>query len=148
MLNKKDEQSGEILTWLGKDSQFEGRLSLKHSLRIDGKLKGRLDTTDSLTVGRGGEIEGEEIRVKNAVIGGTVIGKIVASGKITLEASSIFRGEMNTKKLVIHDGAVFEGRCSMSDEISPNTASGPTLPRPTAFKPVETEISKPQKNTN
>ena len=115
MLNKKEEQTGEILTWLGKDSYFEGKLNLKHSLRIDGKMKGRLETTESLTVGRDGEINGDEINVKNAVIGGTVIGKITASGKVTLEANSVFRGEMKTKKLVIHDGAVFEGQCQMSD---------------------------------
>ena len=115
MLNKKNEQTGEILTWLGKDSSFEGKLVLKHSLRIDGKLKGTLDTTESLTVGRDGELQGEEIKVKNAVIGGTVIGNVTASGKVTLEANSIFKGEMRTQKLVIHDGAVFEGRCSMSE---------------------------------
>jgi cytoskeletal protein CcmA (bactofilin family) len=123
MLAKKDEQTGEILTWLGKDSYFEGKLALKHSLRIDGKIKGRLETTESLTVGREGEIQGDEIKVKNAVIGGTVIGNIVATGKITLEANSVFRGEMKTKKLVIHDGAVFEGHCSMSDSTSPGTSS-------------------------
>lgn len=116
MINKKEEQTGEILTWLGKDSFFEGKLNVKHSLRIDGKLKGRLETTESLTVGRDGEINGDEINVKNAVIGGTVIGKIVATGKVTLEANSVFRGEMKTKKLVIHDGAIFEGNCSMSDK--------------------------------
>lgn len=115
MLAKKDEQTGEILSWLGKDSYFEGKLTLKHSLRIDGKVKGRVETTESLTVGREGEIQGDEIKVKNAVIGGTVIGNIIATGKITLEANSVFRGEMKTKKLVIHDGAVFEGHCSMSD---------------------------------
>jgi cytoskeletal protein CcmA (bactofilin family) len=141
MLNKKEEQTGEILTWLGKDSYFEGKLSLKHSLRIDGKLKGRLETTESLTVGRDGEINGDEIDVKNAVIGGTVIGKIVATGKVTLEANSVFRGEMRTKKLVIHDGAIFEGQCSMSD-------------KPMSDKPVESTGSgfgagiKPQTSFN
>ncbi|MBN2092730.1 polymer-forming cytoskeletal protein [candidate division KSB1 bacterium] len=123
MLAKKDEQTGEILTWLGKDSYFEGKLTLKHSLRIDGKVKGRVETTDSLTIGRDGEIQGDEIKVKNAVIGGTVIGNITATGKITLEANSVFRGEMKTKKLVIHDGAVFEGHCSMSDSTNPGTPS-------------------------
>ncbi|MBN2091263.1 polymer-forming cytoskeletal protein, partial [candidate division KSB1 bacterium] len=49
-------------------------------------------------------------------IGGMVIGNITATGKVTLEANSIFKGEMRTQKLVIHDGAVFEGRCSMSEQ--------------------------------
>jgi len=149
MLNKKDEQTGEILTWLGKESVFEGKLILKHSLRIDGKLKGTLETTESLTIGRGGELDGEEIKVKNAVIGGTVIGRIIATGKITLEANSIFRGEMKTKKLVIHDGAVFEGRCSMSDqpvEFPKRTPEGINTPqRPLEINPLENEPDKKSK---
>ncbi len=140
MLAKKDEQTGEILTWLGKDSYFEGKLTLKHSLRIDGKIKGRLETTESLTVGREGEIQGDEVKVKNAVIGGTIIGNIVATGKITLEANSVFRGEMKTKKLVIHDGAIFEGHCSMSD--STNQGTSPVMNPAINFNPSQSTQEK------
>jgi cytoskeletal protein CcmA (bactofilin family) len=140
MLAKKDEQTGEILTWLGKDSYFEGKLTLKHSLRIDGKIKGRLETTESLTVGREGEIQGDEVKVKNAVIGGTIIGNIVATGKITLEANSVFRGEMKTKKLVIHDGAIFEGHCSMSD--STNQGTSPVMNPAINFNPSQATQEK------
>lgn len=145
MLNKKEEQTGEILTWLGKDSYFEGKLNLKHSLRIDGKMKGRLETTESLTVGRDGELNGDEIKVKNAVIGGTVIGKITATGKVTLEANSVFRGEMKTKKLVIHDGAIFEGQCSMSDKPSNFPGSNFGSPSQSSFNIAEKNSGKKSK---
>lgn len=122
MLGKKEmndtERKGELNTIIGKGSELQGSLTVQHSLRIDGKVKGNLTADDSLVVGRDGFVEGD-IRVKNAVIGGRVEGNIRAEGKVVLEANSFFRGEMRTAKLVIDEGAIFEGKCSMSEENQP-----------------------------
>jgi cytoskeletal protein CcmA (bactofilin family) len=119
MLGKKDEQdigkSGNLNTIVGKGSSFEGTLKVEQSLRVDGRVKGHISTTDSLVIGKEGEIEGE-INTKNAVIGGRVRAKVNASGKVVLESKAIFIGEMKTARLVIDDGAVFEGRCSMQKD--------------------------------
>jgi cytoskeletal protein CcmA (bactofilin family) len=45
-----------------------------------------------------------------------VKGKVFASGKVVLEAKSTFHGELKTSKLVIDEGALFEGVCSMTDD--------------------------------
>ncbi|MCI0494135.1 polymer-forming cytoskeletal protein [candidate division KSB1 bacterium] len=119
MLGKKEEQalgrSGELNTIIGKGSSLEGTLKVENSIRVDGKIKGHITTTDSLVIGKEGEIEGEII-AKNAVIGGQVRGKINATGKIVLESKAFFHGEMKTSRLVIDDGAVFDGRCSMQKD--------------------------------
>jgi cytoskeletal protein CcmA (bactofilin family) len=119
MLGKKDmddfEKTGDLNTIIGKGSVVEGTLKVQSSLRVDGRIKGQVTTTDSLVIGKEGEIEGE-IRVKNAIVGGRIKGKIFASGKVVLEAKSTFHGELKTSKLVIDEGAVFEGVCSMSDD--------------------------------
>jgi cytoskeletal protein CcmA (bactofilin family) len=54
--------------------------------------------------------------VKNAIVGGKIKGKIFASGKVVLESKSSFHGELKTSKLVIDEGAIFEGVCSMTDD--------------------------------
>lgn len=119
MLGKKEmedfEKSGDLNTLIGKGSVVEGSVNVQSSMRIDGRLKGKISTTDSIVIGQQGEIEGEA-KVKNAVVGGKFKGKIYATGKIVLEAKSTFHGEMKTSKLVIHEGAIFEGVCSMSDD--------------------------------
>jgi cytoskeletal protein CcmA (bactofilin family) len=119
MMAKRDDidtgRSGNLNTILGKGSSFEGTLKVEQSLRIDGKVKGHVSTTDSLVIGKEGEIEGEII-AKNAVIGGKVRAKINATGKVVLESSAFFIGELKTVRLVIDDGAVFEGRCSMQKD--------------------------------
>ncbi len=121
MLSRKDPNetdrggSGELNTIIGRGSVIEGTVTVQSSLRVDGKIIGTVNVADSLIVGKDGEIEGE-VRVKNAVIGGKVKNKIIASGKVVLEAKSIVYGEIKTSRLVIDEGAIFEGRCMMSEE--------------------------------
>jgi cytoskeletal protein CcmA (bactofilin family) len=61
MLGKKDEQeigkTGNLNTIIGKGSSFEGTLKVEQSLRVDGRIKGQISTTDSLVIGKEGEIE-------------------------------------------------------------------------------------------
>ncbi|MDZ7267922.1 MAG: polymer-forming cytoskeletal protein [candidate division KSB1 bacterium] len=120
MLTRKDNaeaerSSGELNTIIGRGSVFEGTLTVQSSLRVDGKVVGNVQVSDALIVGKEGEIEGE-VRVRNAIIGGRVRNRILASGKVVLEAKSVVHGEVKTSRLVIDEGAIFEGRCTMSDD--------------------------------
>jgi cytoskeletal protein CcmA (bactofilin family) len=132
MLGKKDmddfDKSGDLNTIIGKGSVVEGTVKVQSSLRVDGRIKGQVSTTDSLVIGKEGEIEGE-VRVKHAIVGGRIKGKIFASGKVVLESKSAFHGELKTSKLVIEEGAIFEGVCSMTDDgkmlALPEGATGP-----------------------
>ncbi len=118
MLGRKDmedfDKSGDLNTIIGKGSVIEGNIKVQNSMRVDGRVKGQILASDSIVVGKEGDIEGE-LRVKNIIIGGRVKGKIFASGKVVLEARSVFQGELKTSKLVIDDGATFDGTCSMTE---------------------------------
>jgi cytoskeletal protein CcmA (bactofilin family) len=124
MLKSKENASmdrmGDLNTLIGKGSVFEGNLNVQHSLRIDGKLIGNIKSSDSIIVGKEGEVDGE-VDVKNAVIGGKIKGKVIASGKITLESTSTFNGQLIAGKLVIDEGAVFDGTSQMGDSTSKST---------------------------
>ena len=108
-------KAGELNTIVGKGTSIEGSMSVQHSLRVDGRINGNVSTTESIVVGKDGEIKGE-LSVGNAVIGGKVEGKIEANGKVVLESKSSFRGEMKTTKLVIDEGAFFDGNCVMDEK--------------------------------
>lgn len=116
MLGKKDSEaiktSGELNTIIGKGSSFEGTLNVQSTIRVDGRVKGKITASDSLVVGKEGDIDGE-VHVRNAILGGKVFGKLNVAGKVVLEAKAVFNGELKTSKLVIDEGAVFEGSCSM-----------------------------------
>ncbi|MCH7756173.1 polymer-forming cytoskeletal protein [candidate division KSB1 bacterium] len=118
MLGKRNEDfnsSGNLNTIIGKGSSIDGTLKVDSTLRVDGRIKGNVTTSDSLVIGKDGAINGDVV-VRNAIIGGKLKGKLTASGKVVLEAKSEFKGELKTTKLVIDEGAVFEGNCSMSAE--------------------------------
>ena len=116
MLGKKEvdelDRSGDLNTFIGKGTYFEGTVKVQSSIRVDGQIKGRITTSDTLIVGKEGEVDGE-VSAKNAIIGGKVRGKIHATGRVMLEAQSLFQGELQTAKLVINEGAFFDGVCSM-----------------------------------
>lgn len=116
---KKDAEDmgkgGELSTIIGRGSVIEGSVTVVNSLRVDGRINGNVVTPESLVVGKDGEIKGE-ISVGNAVIGGRVEGKILAKGKVVLEAKASFRGELRTTKLVIDEGAFFDGSCHMTEQ--------------------------------
>lgn len=140
------DQMGDLNTLIGKGTVFEGNLSVQHSLRIDGKLVGNLKSSDSIIVGKEGIIEGE-IDVKNAVIGGTVKGKIVASGKVTLESTAVLVGKMKATKLVIAEGAVFDGNSQMKGtKIEPNLHFTSPKPNERLTKETAKEPIKAQQN--
>ncbi|MCI0698561.1 polymer-forming cytoskeletal protein [candidate division KSB1 bacterium] len=102
--------NGEINTVIGRGSVIEGTFTVQNSVRIDGKVHGPVEVGGLLILGSGGEIDGE-VRVRDAIIGGTIKNKILASGRVTLEPKSIVQGDVNTSRLVIEEGATFEGKC-------------------------------------
>ena len=125
MLGKKDvvetDRSGELNTVIGKGSVIEGLLTVQSSLRVDGRVQGQVQASDSLVVGKDGEIEGE-IKARNVIIGGRVKNRILATGKVVLEAHAVVHGEVKTSKLVIDEGAIFDGNCAMSENGRPLAA--------------------------
>jgi len=115
---KNGERPGELNTILGKGSVFVGNITVEHSLRIDGRVKGDVIAGDTLVVGTDGEINGN-IKIKNLVLGGKIIGGVSAPGRTVLESKAELHGELRTGKLVIDEGAVFDGKCSMTDIEAP-----------------------------
>ncbi len=109
------ESNGKTLnTIIGKGSIVEGTLNITNSVKVDGVIKGKLNCAETLILSRDGVIEAE-VNVKNAVIGGKIIGNIKAEGKVELEAHSSVRGDLIVKQIIINDGATFHGNCNMTD---------------------------------
>jgi cytoskeletal protein CcmA (bactofilin family) len=99
-------------TIIGEGTILEGTITVPHSVRIDGTLKGKLETSETLTVGNSGRIEADII-AKSAIIGGNVRGNLSVEDRVELEANSSLIGDLKTRDLVINEGATFHGNCSM-----------------------------------
>ncbi len=110
-----------IKTVIGVNTVMEGSVKTEESIRLDGTLKGELHASGMLVIGPSGKVEAEIIRVRDAVIGGEVTGKLEATGSVKLEASAVFSGDIAARSIVVEEGAIIKGKCAAGDENESST---------------------------
>jgi cytoskeletal protein CcmA (bactofilin family) len=111
-----------LLTMIGEGAVFEGVLTVPHSIRIDGTLKGKLETSETVTIGASGMVEADII-ARNAIVGGTIVGNVTVSERVELESHASLTGDLKTKTLVINEGAAFKGKSVMGNGASGTSAA-------------------------
>jgi len=99
-------------TVIGAGTIIEGTMKVEHDVRVDGTIKGKISIQGDLIVGKTGVIEAD-VEVHSTKVGGKVIGNLNAKERIELEQNASVFGDIRTKDLIINEGAVFQGNCSM-----------------------------------
>ena len=102
----------EINAFLGKDSEFEGKLSFKGSVRIDGRFKGEVFSEGTLIVGESAVIE-SDIHVSHIIISGEIRGNVIADNRIEIHSPGKVFGNIQAPIVVIEEGVIFDGNCIM-----------------------------------
>ena len=98
--------------FIDKDTEFNGELRFSDSLRIDGTLRGKVMSGQNLIVGETGDVDAD-IVVRHISINGRVKGNVTAKERAEIFANGRFTGKLVTPKLVIEEGAFFQGTCQM-----------------------------------
>jgi len=121
--------AGGLTAFIDQGSEFEGKLSFRDTVRIDGRFRGEITSENTLIVGESGEIEAT-IRSNTIAISGHVTGDVVATTKVVLHKTAVVEGDVTTPTAVIEEGAVLNGRLSMSakGEPKPNAANLKAVP--------------------
>jgi cytoskeletal protein CcmA (bactofilin family) len=119
-------KSDEINAFLGKDTEFEGKLSFSGTVRIDGHFKGEINSDSTLIVGETAVIEAE-VRVSYVVISGEIRGNVLAGKRVEIHAPGKVFGNICAPTVVMDEGVVFEGSCSMQEVTTPEE-NKPTEP--------------------
>lgn len=104
--------SGGLSAFIDQGSEFEGKLSFKDTVRIDGRFTGEISSENTLIVGETGEIHAT-IRSKIVAVSGSVTGDIVAGTKVVLHKTACVHGNIETGSLVVEDGAEIDGQIKM-----------------------------------
>lgn len=104
------------MTIIAKGAEVNGSMDVEGNVRVDGTVHGDVRATEGVEVGKSGRIVGSAIESKTAVIHGYVESRLVVSQHILLGGKSILVGDLQTKTLVIEEGAVFHGNSAMADE--------------------------------
>jgi len=117
----------QINAFLGKDTEFEGKLSFVGAVRMDCRFKGEILSGGTLIVGESAVIE-SDVHVSQIVISGAVRGNIEAD-RVEIRAPGKVIGNIRSPVLVIEEGVIFDGSCQMQSqqEASSNDSPGMDL---------------------
>lgn len=110
---------------LGYGTKISGKLHFEGSVRIDGDLDGEIDSKE-ITIGESAVVTAQ-IRADSIVVGGKVKGEINATQRIEIRATAKITGNITAPKLIIQEGAIFEGRCSSTRNDSDSDQEVPRL---------------------
>jgi cytoskeletal protein CcmA (bactofilin family) len=110
----------EANTTIGEESFFQGRFAIRGNLRIDGRFEGEALIVDQLQIGPKAKVK-TNIMATIVVVEGVIVGNIAASRRILLLSTARVLGDIKTPELVIQDGVVLEGRCTISHTHLENT---------------------------
>lgn len=104
---------------LDMDASMQGNLTFKDpvKLRINGYFEGSLNTKGTLTIGEGAQVKatitGDEI-----IIAGKVEGNVTARRLLRLISPARLIGEINTRTLIVSEGAFLHGNCRMLEDVN------------------------------
>ena len=130
MLKIKGFAAEELNGFLDEGTEFSGELRFRDVLRVDGRVKGRIVSDNTLIIGEAGQVDAE-IDCGVVSIRGRVSGQVHGRQRIELLAGCRVQATLVSPKLVIEDGAFFQGDCRMGGP--PEAAARP--PRPSGEEP-------------
>jgi cytoskeletal protein CcmA (bactofilin family) len=114
---------GNLTAFIDQGSEFEGKLSFKDTVRIDGTFSGEITSENTLIVGESGQIHAT-IQSICVVISGLVEGDINASESIVLHKTAVVKGDLDAPIVVMEEGAQLNGNVRMGKSSSSSATSG------------------------
>ena len=101
-----------VHTMVGSDAQINGPVNLREGIIVYGEVNGDITTEGPVRIAQNGtvigNITGSDIRA-----GGNVVGNLVSDGQVVLGKKCVLKGDIIYRKLLIEDGAHFEGKCDL-----------------------------------
>jgi cytoskeletal protein CcmA (bactofilin family) len=104
--------NGQASAFLGRGTRVSGKITFEGPARIEGQVEGEVVASDSLLVGETAVLNAQ-LSGSTVVIHGKVTGDINATKRLEIRAPGRVYGNVTTPSLIIEEGVVFEGHCSM-----------------------------------
>jgi cytoskeletal protein CcmA (bactofilin family) len=105
----------EYPTTLGPDASFKGELSFDKGMRLMGKFDGKINTPGRLHIAKEAKMQAD-VDAGSIIVEGDVNGNLSASDRIELKQSAHYEGDLRASKLVVDEGAVFNGHVSVGPD--------------------------------
>lgn len=130
--------------FLGKGSQVTGKVVLAGTGRIEGKIEGEVAAQETLVIGESAVLNAQ-VSGETIVIHGKVTGDVTARQKLELRTGCKVTGNISAPRLVVEEGATFEGQCSMG---SPEAKLGEKPDVSVLLRDAKKDAPRPQQQPN
>jgi cytoskeletal protein CcmA (bactofilin family) len=118
---RNDSPSPEAgLSVIASGMKIVGDIESTGVVKIEGIVEGAIRGARQLLLGRQGTVHGD-IRAHEVVIGGNVIGTIVAEERVEIQGTSKVQGDIHTKSIVVLEGGVINGTVRMGETLVQDT---------------------------
>lgn len=125
---------------IGQSISFKGEIHSDEDFLVDGLVEGSISVPKhAVVIGSGSKVHAT-IEANSVLIRGHVEGKINASEKVEISNTGRFKGDLITRRLEIHDGAVFVGSSAVHQ-----AKPAPPAAAPPPEKKAEAELKPPAK---
>ena len=131
--DKQEEELSNARNIIGKGTKVNGDLETFGNIRIEGKMIGNLTTKSKLIISNSSEVGGN-VTAQNADVEGIINGNIEVSEILCLKTTAVINGDISTNKLIVEDGAVFNGDCKMGVAMKEIKISETQQQKPVIFK--------------
>jgi cytoskeletal protein CcmA (bactofilin family) len=108
-------QFSDIGAYLGPGTKDNGKLLFEGATTVEGEIEGEIMVHGEVTIGENATIKGK-IAATSVLVRGKVMANIQADKKIEIQPPGTVMGDVVTQSLVIGDGAILEGHCSIRKE--------------------------------
>lgn len=100
------------IAYLGSDTVYEGKLTFKGTVRIEGRFTGDIISEGTLNVGKDAQVRGN-LAVGELLLSGHFSGEVTVKSRTVIYSSGVLEGNLHTPVLLTEEGAIIEGQVSM-----------------------------------
>ena len=112
-----EDSTSKAINLVGSGTTIKGVLTTESDIRVDGRIEGDIHTYTKIVLGKGGVIDGN-LYCESADLSGQISGNVYCKELMKLQATTQVDGDILTKRLVVEKGAVFNGQCTMQDQVT------------------------------
>jgi len=99
-------------TVIGEGLSVEGDITSDEEVVVQGNLRGKLTSSDAVSIGSGGVVQAD-IAGQSVSIAGQVTGDVSAPERVDIQAGGRLVGDVKAARFTIADGASFKGAVDM-----------------------------------
>jgi len=125
-----------MTTIIDANTVVDGTLSTSHDIRVEGRVTGTLLCNGVVHIAEGAEVDAT-VEAAGIVVSGTLSGEIACHGRLEIRSTGTVRGRVETGRLIVVEGAVYEGQLRMDApaEVEPAPEPSPEEPEPESPPP-------------